>query len=385
MTVSNPAILEEIDPRKLPEILRTSGPCITMVLPPYHPGESAKPVAALLKIGVRQAADQLSRLHYPARDTEKLLEPLERLANDPASLAGSHGARAIFRSNEVWGQLPLTQPAEMSLTVAGCFAIRPLLTEFWAPKLFYILAVSKDSVALFKGENEKIEAVPLPAGVPKTLADALELEPPDHDLENRSSIGSSTGSMHAVRFGTGSGRETAHAHLGDFYKLIDRGIHRLLGESGVPVLLAGVEQETMAFRAVSAYPHLVRETLAGSPALSVQDRQLMSQARAVVCADIQRRETTALLEALERSTPGRVLSGPEAILQAAFEGRVHKLYVEEQAARTELVQKPAYRSWGPEDLLNVATVQTILHGGSAMQLPRGSMPGHSGAAAILRY
>lgn len=385
MTLSNSPVLEVIDPRSLKEVLRSPGPCITIVLPPYHPGEPAKPVAALLKADLHRAAEQLARLHFPEAASRRLLEPLDRLAEDPAFLLGSHRGRAIFRAADFSGQLHLMQPAKAAFTVGGCFAIRPLLAEFWTPRLFYILGVSKESVRLFKFDRQRTEAVSLPAGVPGTLAEALELEPPDHDLENRSSIGSTTGSMHAVRFGTGSEREKAAAHLSDFYKLVDRGINRLLGESGVPLVLAGVEQETAAFRAVSAYPNLVKASLPGSPNFSSQNPEVFSRAFSIVRRDVQQSEANALKEALERTVPARVSTDVDVILRAAFEGRVHKLYMDESAARSDVLDRGAYHSWGREDLFNVAAVQAVLHGGDAIELPRDLMPGKTEAAAIMRF
>jgi hypothetical protein len=53
----------------------------------------------------------------------------------------------------------------------------------------------------------------------------LAFKPPDHDLENRSAAGSSVGAMRAVRFGTGSGRETQHTYLRTSIKAVDHGLH----------------------------------------------------------------------------------------------------------------------------------------------------------------
>jgi hypothetical protein len=385
MTVTNSAVLEALDVRKIQNLLESPGPCLTIALSAYHPGEAAEPVAALLKANAQEAAKQLSHLHFAKAATEDLLEPIERLADDPASLSGSHWGRVILRSPGVFSQFQLTQPAKASLTVAGCFSIRKLLSELGAARVFYILGVSKESVHLFKCDHQRMEAVALPAGVPATLQEALELEPPDHLLENRSPIGSSTGSMHAVRFGTGSGREAEHAHLADYYKLVDRGIQKLNHESGVPLLLAGVEQETAAYRGVSTYSNLVKESLAGSPKPSLQDFETVSRACSILRADLLRREAEALKEARERSAPGHVSNDTGTILHAAFEGRVHRLYLNENVASRDVFERGTYRSWGREDLLNLAAVQTLLHGGKALEFPGDRMADGVPAFAVMRF
>ena len=95
------------------------------------------------------------------------------------------------------------------------------------------------------------ELTKLPPRIPATLAEAMSFEPPDHDLENRSASGSSTGAMHGVRFGTGSGRETKHAHLADYYKLSTAGCK---SSSVNPTLLSssGAWRKTSIFFALSA-------------------------------------------------------------------------------------------------------------------------------------
>jgi len=383
MIATNSTVLEILDLRKIREILESSGPCVTMVLPPYHPGEPAKPWAALLKADLQDASQQLAQRRFPKGAIGDLLDPLEHLVYDAASLTGSHWGRAIFRSPDVFCQFQLTQPAKASLTVAGCFAIRRLLPELWAPRLFYILALSKESVRLFRCNYQRAEAVELPAGVPTTLEEALQLERPDHDLENRSAIGTTTGSMHAIRFGTGAGREADHAHLGDFYKLVDRGIHKLLHEPGIPLLLAGVDQETGAYRAVSTYQSIVSETLSSSANLSMRDAETVSRACSILRAEEFRREAETLTNARERSAPGHFSTDADAILHAAFEGRVHRMYLNESAERIDVFERGTYRSWGKEDVLNLAAVETILRGGKAFELPGKLMA--DGVAAVMRF
>lgn len=372
--------LEPLALPRLHEILRTPGPCITIVLPPYHPGESAKSAAKLLKSNIQDAIRVLDEKELPKRTMSDLLAPLELLASAPASLTGSRRGRVIFCSPEVFSQFHLTQPVKPFMNIGGCFAIRRLLAELATPKLFYLLALSKESVRLFRSTGDGADAVDLPAGVPATLDDALALEPPDHDLENRAAAGTSTGSMHGVRFGTGSGRETQNVHLYDFYKLVDRGIHKLLHESGTPLVLAGVDEEVVAYRAVSSYRNPAKASLQGSPNLSSPAPETLLHAISILREEEFQREIAAIKEAKEHAVPGRFLSDPEAIVSAASDGRVHELYLNEGAAFIG-----NYRTWFDEELLNLSAVETLEHGGKAFELPVRLMPDDEAAIAILRY
>ena len=380
MIIEKSSRLEPLELTRLQEILRAPGPCITIVLPPYHPGEPAKSAATRLKIDIQDAIRALDEQGYPKAKTDCLLAPLEQLLNDPASLTGSRWGSVIFCSPDVFCQFQLLQSLKPSITVAGCFAIRRLLSELSMPKLFYLLALSKESVRLFRCTGEGAEAIELPAGFPSTLEEALALEPPDHDLENRAAISTSTGSMHAVRFGTGSGRETKYLHLLDFYKLVDRGIHKMLHAPGAPLILAGVEEEVVAYRAVSSHRNLAKTALHGSPNLVSPVEETVTRAIALLRAEQVQREVEALMDAKEDALPGRFVTDPGAILSAAFDGRVRQLYLNEGAAFIG-----SYRTWFEEELLNLAAVETLGKGGQAFELPAGLMPDGEAAVAILRY
>jgi hypothetical protein len=142
-----------------------------------------------------------------------LLASLVHLADDSAWSAGSHLGCAILRSPDVFSRFRITQPTRPSVRVAGCFAIGGgLLAEFWVPRVFYILALSKESVSFFRCANSQPEAVELPDRIPTTLAEAMDFEPPDHDLENRSASGGSAGAraLHPLRYRVGT-RDGAHS------------------------------------------------------------------------------------------------------------------------------------------------------------------------------
>src|SRR5579871_4812440 len=88
--------LESLRLRNIQDLLGVGGPCLTILLPPYHPGEQAKSMAALLKSDIQEGARQLRQLKLPDSAVENLLAPLHELARDPELQGGSHWGRAIF-------------------------------------------------------------------------------------------------------------------------------------------------------------------------------------------------------------------------------------------------------------------------------------------------
>ncbi|HTB10039.1 MAG TPA: hypothetical protein VK752_00635 [Bryobacteraceae bacterium] len=379
MMIEKSAGFELLELEKLRQVLRTPGPCITVLLPPYHPGEPAESAATRLKGDLQEAVRVLTEQGFSKDATRNFLEPLEQLDKDPSSKAGSRWGRAIFRSPDVFAQFHLEQPVKPSLTVAGCFAIRQLLPELWIPRVFYLLGISKKSLELLRCTPEGAEPVALPKGMPASIEDALELEPPDHDLENRSAAGSSTGAMHALRFGTGGGREKEDAYRAHFFKLVDHGLKAVL-HGQVPLILAGVEEDIAAYRALSTYRGLVKKSLHGNPMLLLKEAGAIASAAAFLRDEELEREEKALEDSRERVAANRLSTSAQDIVRAAFDGRVYELFLAENAEAIEICETPGYTAWGKEDLFNLAAVQTTIHGGKAFELPKGA-----GAVGIMRY
>jgi hypothetical protein len=388
MTDLNAARLETLGPENIVELAGSPAPCISIFLPAHRPGGATQSMAAVLKMHCQEADRQLRARELSVEEVTELLEPLQRSIDDPELAKGSHWGRAIFRSPELFVQMNGLESTLSGITVGGCFQLRPILAELHFPPKFYLLTLSEKHVDLLLCSDRKAQTVELPAGVPRSLEEALAFKPPDHDLENRSTAGSSTGSMRSVRFGTTSEREKSRVYLADFFKAVDRGI-REIGQAGtVPLVLAGVEEETALYRYVSTYPSLAKEGIAGSPKTPFSTADLLSRAYAILRSDLTSRTSASLKDWRERVAPERFSTDLDAILRAATEGRVGWLFINE-AGRTfgtfEGTRRNGRVNWGSEDLLNVAAVETLLQRGLVYSLPSEAMPDGIAIAAVLRY
>ncbi len=186
-----------------------------------------------------------------------------------------------------------------------------------------------------------------------------------------------------MRFGTASEHDAAY--LADYYKHVDRGMRELLREAEPPLVLAGTHEDMAKYRAVNTYNRLAKRGIAGSLNLDFSHDQLLQQALAVLREESNERHAKALMEAREHFDPARFTTGFDAILSAAFDGKVSRIYVNESARNPGAFERGNYSSWENEDLLNLAMVQTLVHNGDACVLPAEMMPNHSAAAAILRF
>jgi hypothetical protein len=342
-----------------------------------------------MKVELQQAAKDLSARRIAESLTATLLEPLYQLSEDKSSLTGSGSDRVIFRSQGILRQFALPIPASPArpCTVGDCFWIRPLLTAHALPERTYVLELTKEAVTLLACGFTEVTRVELPKGTPETLDEALGFKAPDHELVNRSPAGHSVGAMRGVQFGTGSGRETQHSYLHDFYRAIDRGVKELLGfGTPAPLILAGVGEDVAMYRSINTYSNLLEQGIHGSPGAVLTPVQILRQAHDITLFDFQRRTALEMTESKERLAPARFSTNLESILRAAAEGRVSHLYLDEkgqQAGDFDGKRFGGHTNWRDEDLLNVAAVETLLHGGAVYSLPSHLMTGP--VAAAFRY
>jgi len=382
--------VETLPKEVIPDLVHASAPCITLLLPPYRPGTPGETAAALLKAELQQATKDLAARKVTEPLISELLKPLRQLSQEEEWLVGSDSDRVIFRSREVFHRFALPVPAlpSRACTVGDCFWIRPILASLTLPADVYVLEITKKAVTLLAcGITGGITPLELPAKTPKTLDAFLGFDPPDHDLMNRSAAGPSIGAMHGVQFGTGSGRETQHSYLHDFYRNVDRGVKELLGSNRAPLILAGVDEDVVIYRTINSYSNLLEQGIPGSPGAGTTPAQILRQAHDITLFDIQRRAALEMSESKERLAPGRFSTDLESILRAAAEGRVSDLYLDENGKRMGNFDGKIFGSrtnWHDEDLLNVAAVETLLHDGAVSSLPSHLMTGDV-AGAALRY
>jgi hypothetical protein len=349
------------------------GPCITMVIPAHHPGAREGSRKALVHGLVRTANENLtSSKQFGKAQAAELMAPLEEIAAESGIDAGGAGF-AIFRSPGYTARYHLADVPAEKLLVADHFWLAPFIENAYAPHDLFVLGLSTKQLRLFRYVNGECKETPLPAGVPASLDAAGGFDKPDHALETRSASGPSNGTMRGIRVGTLSDREKFPEYLHHFFETVDRALRATL--EGKPVLLMGVHQEVAAYRRVAKYPHILAADCPGNiDFVTLPD---VAACAAKACrADRHLIGERVLAEYREMSDRVRTLADVPAVLQAAIEGRVHRLCVREGSELTGAKG---------EDLINAAVVETLRTGGEVFTLSSESMPASDPLAAILRY
>ena len=248
---------------------------------------------------------------------------------------------------------------------------------------FFVLALNKNGIRLLECTRFGVRDLQLPEEMPKRLADLLALAGVERQVQARAGSG-----IHG--HGSRSGEDDKDDLL-EFFRRVDKGVREVLRDDRAPLVLAGVDRQIALYRGANTYAHLVSGGATGSPEGKRAD-QLREEAWKVVEPDL----TKARREAAERYEDNvgtqRASNVLERVVPAACGGRIDHLFVavgrqrwgkfDEQSQRVKVREEPHA---GDHDLLDLAAIQTLLHGGAVYALEPSKVPGGRSLAAVFRY
>ncbi len=362
-------------------LCRTEGPCLSIFLSSHRGGAGSRPSGVELAGMIPRMGSALEACGMHPQDVAKLVEPLTAMSTEEALSAEHADAYCIFRSPRSLHCFAVRTAVETEWHAEERFAVSPILAHLDYRQAYLLLALAEKRIRLLRCEGADVATVPIPEGVPESVAEFMHDEHPGDHGKNH---------FAGVRFGSEVAREKSGHFRRDFMKAIDRGLQPLLRAQGLPLVLAGVEEETAAFSAVSNYPELLPEPVQMSPDGGATDIELAKAAKQVMKRWSNAAEKQALAE-FANAGQGRHCTEYGQILKAANAGQVQHLFIERGArmngdarhlAGLGAAEGYVYRS---DDLMNAAAVDVLLHKGMVWLMEPEQMPVAVVMAAVLRY
>jgi hypothetical protein len=339
---------------------------------------------------LRQAESELKSLEMPASDVERILEPGRAMLGNTLFWSHQDGGLAMFLSPLSYSHQRLPEDPGDRLYVDSLFHIRPLLQYMDQDRTYYVLALSLSGVTLYRCQGCGLEEVPL-------IGD-LSVPPPNSRARDRSrqlqfhtGAPSGSGVRPALYHGHGSTQQGEREAVLAYFRQEDARIGHLLSEGDAPLVLAGVKHLWTPFRQVSSYPFIVDGGVEGSPdGMSLEQVHERSLRLVQPVFDEERRQALALYSDLKGTDMAH--ETVEHALPSAFDGRVEILLVDAEQRLTGTFDTASRRvrreDEGGErttELLNLASIYTLLRGGRVITVPSNELASSDGLAALLRY
>lgn len=368
-------------------------PCVSIFMPTVRAGAETLQNPIRFKNLVRAAEAKLAERGLGSGEVAELMAPATRLIGDHDFWQHQADGLAYYLAPGFERRLRLPLAFDELAVVEGRFHLKSLFPLLDGDGAFHILALSKGRVRLFEASRFAVEEVELD-GVPTSLTEALgeEVTEPQIQFHNVGATpGGGRGDRSPIFHGHGAGEDDAKDELRRFFLRVDQGLRETLdGEAG-PLVLAGVDYLLPIFRDASRHPDLVAGGITGNPEELGPD-ELRRRAWELVEPRFRAAREQAAAKFRELAGTGRASGQLDEVVPAAVDGRVGSLFVARGVRRWGSFD-PAERAIrlhdqpgpGSEDLLDLAAVQSYLHGGAVHVVAPAEVPGGEPLAAVFRY
>jgi hypothetical protein len=343
-----------------------------------------------LKNLLREAEAEMELHGLRPAAARAMLKPAMALAEDAAFWRQSEGSLALLIAPQTLRCYHLPDAVAEFVNVGRRFVVRPLLSLLDEAQRFWLLALSQNSVRLFRGDANEIAPVEV-KGLPRDMASALNLDVSITGGQVHSATNQALGKQAAVFHGQGGALDTHKEELKEYFRAIDRALHNTLSAEPAPLLVACVDHQFALYRQVNTYPNLIASALAGNVE-HLGLNELHTQAWPLVEPHLGQTRREAATRCARLTANDMASSHIAEIMAAAREGRVEALFVARDAAvwgvhnlDTGAVEVHEERMPSDDDLLELAAVATLLHHGTVYSVAAGQMPTGGSAAAIMRY
>jgi hypothetical protein len=366
----------------------TGSECISIYLPTQHAGAETLQNPIRLKGLLARTTAELEALGLSAHDIHTRLQPATSLLDDTAFWTNvGHGLAVFIDDHDMWTKhLPITV-AELAV-VSDRFHLGPLIRALGDGDPFFVLAISRNEVRLLRGTRFAIDEHPL-GQIPSSMAEALQFDDREPQLQSHAGERTGTGSPVAMFHGQGAGKDARQADLERFLDAIDAGVRDIVGDTGTPLVLAGVDEVVAEYRKRSRYRHIVAGSIKGNPQRT-QANEFHDRAWPLVEPALGAARSAACEAIEQRSVP--TLDSISAVIVAAHDGRVGSLFMPigvqcwgrfDAASRS--IEPHDTREPGDHDLFDVAAIATLSHGGDVFVVPEPDVPGGATITAALRF
>ena len=363
-------------------------PAVSIFLPTHRAGPEIQQDSIRLKNLVKQAERQLLAESGRGASARELLAPVTNLLDDAAFWRHQGDGLAIFRSEELFRVYRLPVSVQEFVSVSDRFYVKPLLPLLMNDARFYVLALSQKAVRLLECTRDLIQEIELP-DVPQGMQEGLPIGPaPEFQRYTLPVGGPQGGRLH----GHGVGIDDADiTNLTRYFHRIDDGLKNILNQADAPLVLACVEYLAPIFREAASYRHILAPIIPGNPD-GLPNEELQRKAWLIVEPHVRRAQAAATAQYREGIAKGRAGNRLSEILPAAHQGRIATLFVPLGVRRwgrfrfdSLTLEEHDEEEPGDDELLDLAAMQTMMHGGTVYGVKPEEIPGGGLLAAIYRF
>jgi hypothetical protein len=250
-----------------------AGPCVSVYLPARRTGPgNDRPNRVQFHNLIQQAETTLAKTNPAA--ARNLASRLQGLEGDDDFWATALESVVVLASPDRLDAFTLPRTVPERVEVGDSFHVKPLLRYVQSAEPFHVLGVSRERVALFHGDRYVLAPLKAP-GVQLTINESLGSESdvptpglhaagPEAVTRPNARTGGQESHGHLVGGGQAVRKITTNPDAERFFREVDRQVIQFVSEpTGLPLILAGIEENLSAFRTVTKNRFIVADAIHG--------------------------------------------------------------------------------------------------------------------------
>jgi hypothetical protein len=378
-------MIELLSIDELKELLEgQKGYCTSMFMPTHRRGREIEQDPIRFRNLLHRAGDLLIDKGLRSPEAHTLLEPAERLLEDAFFWKQQGDGLAIFLAPGRFYLYRLPLRFEELVVVSHHFHIKPLFPLFAPDGRFFILSIGQRHVRLFQGSKYSLNEIEL-KDVPPSIEEALKFD----EAEKQAQFQKRAAMFHGQ--GVGTNDVGYKKNILRYFQMVDHGLHTVLRDENAPLVLAGLDHLLAIYREANSYPHTMGEGITANPE-DMSTEEIHQQAWSIMRPYFQREQQDAILRYRQMAGTGLTSHYLDEIVKASFQDRIDTLFitsgVQKWGRYDPMMDKVVIHremEAGDEDLLDLASVQTLLHGGVIYTPEAENMPDGYPVAAVFRF
>lgn len=376
-------------------LARSEGsPHVSIYMPTVKAGDQIEQNKIRFKNRLRAAREELEALAPANASVKELLKPASELIEDHDFWQHQGLGLALFIHSNLFETERLPEAVPERTVVAERFHLKPLLRYATGQVRYYILALEREGVRLFRGGRHGVEQIPL-TGTPNSLSEFLQWDDPEAQLQWHTETGRLTvGGRESMFHGHGAGAEGEFGteQLTRFLTALDDAVYKVLAKDEEPLLtVVGGEELIGHYRKVNQYPRLVEGELEHVPS-NLDAEEVHQLTWPLVEPHFREREQEARQRYMNLKDANRRAEHVKDVLLAARAGSVDLLFVPHDAELWGVYDSEAgslevhdSRQPGDDDLFDLAAVRSLQSGAEVFLVAQEDVPGEGNCAALLRF
>lgn len=377
--------------KELNALMEQKGPyCVSVYMPTEKAGRETRMNPIRFKNLISAVEKRLGETDLSSKETAAILKPAHDLLLNSVFWQHQSEGLAVFITPENFYhfQLPIRFNEEMIIN--NRFYLKPLLSLFSGDGRFYILALSQKNVRLLQASRFSCSEIPL-EDIPASMEEALGYDALEQHLQFHVASRSGNKRGDLVFHGQGGGEDDFKKDIQRYFHRVDKGLRKIFSGESAPMVLAGVEYILPLFKNVSSYANFLDEAVTGNPD-EWSAEELHEKAWEIIEPNFKKEQEKAMKQFQDLLHTPQTSQDLKKILPAAQQGRLGWLFMDaaDQRWGTFLPDKNQVKiekekKSGLEELIDLAAVKTLEHGGVVYALKKEEMPVKSPVAAVFRW